>query len=1224
MGLRIIVLFLFIQATALGMERGRFTFYDEESKIATTVQQVDRTVLNLQISSLEYESESVNGIDQYRIYLPEEFGMSRGAFLGSDNALIPTITRTIAIPFDSAPVFRITRSDFVELTDVVVAPVGEEDLASYSGGDRNISLSLESDLVIAETAGIMRDIRIYSLTISPVQYDPESGILRVYNEIEIEIDHAGSRMLRYGNRISEAFLPIYRSFLDNILVFDPVEVTRGAYWILYADPFLEYVQPIADWKKRKGYHVEMIAKSDIGSYPSYVTIRDYIIDRFDTCLVKPDYITIIGDVTMPSNYGIPTRNYNNPYGFGDIESDNYYTFLEGDDYFPELLIGRISIDYTSELNNYIDKLFTYERTPYMDDTNWYLGGTMVAYYDPEWFKSPRTVNLWCRDLMMENGYIRVDTLFEYYGNYISPSQINASINNGVSFVNYRGYGSPSGWAGPYYSTYNINQLSNGPMYPVMTSIVCGTGDYEDWGDDVCFGEGWIRYANKGGAAFIGTSNHDTHTRFNNAIDFGIYWSLFAEGVTTITQAQLMGKMTMYYAFPGDAYPNGRVESYFNSYNVLGDPELNCWTSIPRPMVILHEDSVEFGQNHISVTVEDERGAGIDGAYVCLWKEADIFQGDFASADGTIDFVVDPESIGGLAVTVTARGFIPYEDSIYYFNNDVTVGYLSHVIDDDENGESSGDGNGIANPSEIIELPVTLRNFGQSQTAYGVTADLTSGSPYVEIVRGTADFSDMAPAESSPSEIPYLIQISPDAPNLTEMDLLLNISDNSGHSWDGIIRISIKAAELIVSEVTIGDGGDGRIDPGETFEIILSLINNGGHAISGATAILRTHDDQVTLIDSLAVFGDCAPGESFDNSSDTFMASVDSDIYVGHLINFSVEFTGSGPQVVTAAFNQTVGVVSSDDPIGPDGYGYYCFDNTDVAYSDHPVYDWINIDTQNWDYVMLSDDDVETIALPFEVSYYGELYAEISICDNGFVAMGESWWNNWYNAPIPAPQNAPAMVAPFWDDFKEYNLRVYYNHDLENSRFVIGWYNAYDDDVHRDQTFEIIILDRTAWPTATGDNEIIFQYALVNSPYSSSVGICSPDQCTGIEYLFNGNYADGAATLSNTRAIKFTTGSLYQTDIDEGRELPESFSLSQNYPNPFNVSTLIDFSIPGADYVKLEVFNILGQKIATLVDNHLEAGFHRIVWKADDMRSGVYFYRLETTNLTETKRMMLLK
>jgi hypothetical protein len=825
--------------------------------------------------------------------------------------------------------------------------------------------------------------------------------------------------------------------------------------------------------------------------------------------------------------------------------------------------------------------------------------------------------------MIENGYIQVDTLFEYYGNYIYPYEINASIDNGVTYVNYRGYGSPDGWAGPYYSTYNISQLSNGPMYPVMTSIVCGTGDYDDSWEDICFGEGWIRYANKGGVGFIGTSNHDSHTRFNNAINIGIYWGLFAEEAVTITQAQLMGKMTMYYAFPDDTYPNGRIESYFNSYNVLGDPELNCWTGIPKGLTVVHEASIEFGQNVFSVAVYDAM-IPLEGAYVCIWKDDEIFDGGFTSSDGSILFDVSPENVGDMAVTVTARGFVPYEGTASFYNSQIAVGYLSHGIDDDSEGESSGNDNGIANPSETIELTVTLRNFGQSQGAENVNATVSTNSPFIQIIREAAGFGDIAPGEDGTSDAPYLINILPDAINNTEADLLLEITEGGGNSWDAVIRIPIEAAELSVNSVTIVDGGNGQIDPGETFEMHLTLTNTGGHPIEGATAIVRTIDDQVTLLDSTAIFGDCAPGETFDNGDDTFMISVEPDIYVGHVINFGLQFTGNGPQVVGTAFTEVVGTVSSVDPIGPDNYGYYCFDNTDIEYSYHPEYDWVDINTQSWDYVTLGDDDVETINTPFPIKYYGQMFYDLSICDNGFIAMGRTWWNNWLNTSIPAPQNAQAMVAPFWDDFKEYNLRIYYHHDRENSRFIIGWKDAYDDDVYRDQTFEIIILDNFVWPTLTGDNEIIFQYSDIQSVYSSSVGICSPDRHDGIGYLFNSRYNEGAATLVDGLAIKFTTGSVYQTGIEDGASLPGQFSLSQNYPNPFNASTSIEFSIPEADNVRLEVFNILGQKIASLIDGHLDAGLHRIAWIADDMPSGVYFYRLETSDLTDTKRMMLLK
>ena len=236
---------------------------------------------------------------------------------------------------------------------------------------------------------------------------------------------------------------------------------------------------------------------------------------------------------------------------------------------------------------------------------------------------------------------------------------------------------------------------------------------------------------------------------------------------------------------------------------------------------------------------------------------------------------------------------------------------------------------------------------------------------------------------------------------------------------------------------------------------------------------------------------------------------------------------------------------------------------------------------------------------------------------------------WDNAPIPAPQNAAAMVAPFWDDLKYSSYssmgpRIYYHHDNTNGRFIIAYDNAWADEVYRYQTFEIIILDRVAWPTETGDNEIIFQYLDVNNPYSTSIGICSHDRRDGIQYLFNNSYSDGAATLIDGRAIKFTTGSTYTTDAKDIDIVPGDFSLSQSYPNPFNASTTIEFSLPTAENVKLEIFNLLGQRVETIVDSRLDAGVHKVLWNADNRSSGMYFYRLTAGEFQKTERMTLLK
>ena len=86
-----------------------------------------------------------------------------------------------------------------------------------------------------------------------------------------------------------------------------------------------------------------------------------------------------------------------------------------------------------------------------------------------------------------------------------------------------------------------------------------------------------------------------------------------------------------------------------------------------------------------------------------------------------------------------------------------------------------------------------------------------------------------------------------------------------------------------------------------------------------------------------------------------------------------------------------------------------------------------------------------------------------------------------------------------------------------------------------------------------------------------------------------------------------------------------FSLEfSNSPNPFNPSTTIGFGLPAAGNVRLTVYNVLGQEVETLVDGYLDAGYHAFEWRAERAASGVYFYRLQTTEMNMTRKMILLK
>jgi len=89
-------------------------------------------------------------------------------------------------------------------------------------------------------------------------------------------------------------------------------------------------------------------------------------------------------------------------------------------------------------------------------------------------------------------------------------------------------------------------------------------------------------------------------------------------------------------------------------------------------------------------------------------------------------------------------------------------------------------------------------------------------------------------------------------------------------------------------------------------------------------------------------------------------------------------------------------------------------------------------------------------------------------------------------------------------------------------------------------------------------------------------------------------------------------------------LPTDCALLENYPNPFNARTTISYQLPAEAHVRLEVYNTLGQRIATLVDVRQEAGYRSVVWDASEVSSGVYFYKLTTGDFSESKRMLLVK
>ena len=99
---------------------------------------------------------------------------------------------------------------------------------------------------------------------------------------------------------------------------------------------------------------------------------------------------------------------------------------------------------------------------------------------------------------------------------------------------------------------------------------------------------------------------------------------------------------------------------------------------------------------------------------------------------------------------------------------------------------------------------------------------------------------------------------------------------------------------------------------------------------------------------------------------------------------------------------------------------------------------------------------------------------------------------------------------------------------------------------------------------------------------------------------------------------------YPTKVENDNLLLSDFYITQNYPNPFNPTTVISYSVPTDEFVNLAVYNLIGEKVAQLVNKNVRAGKHQLSFDASDLTSGVYFYKIETAGFTSVKKMIVLK
>ena len=368
------------------------------------------------------------------------------------------------------------------------------------------------------------------------------------------------------------------------------------------------------------------------------------------------------------------------------------------------------------------------------------------------------------------------------------------------------------------------------------------------------------------------------------------------------------------------------------------------------------------------------------------------------------------------------------------------------------------------------------------------------------------------------------------------------------------------------------------------------------------------------------------------------ASIGSDLTLNVLIYQDTVTIYEGDHVINIASQTT------EDPISNTWYGYWAYDNTDANYTQMPLFDWVELDpgyngSGGTEY-KLDDDDHVNVELPFEFQYFGRTYDEMTISSNGWVSFELCEIDYFYNYTIPMALGPKAILAPFWDDLEVINedsIRVYTKNDEENSRFIIEWSRALNGfDEVTEETFAIHLYDQTAMPTESGDGVIEFHYLEIadidaDKNYAT-VGIEDHTKNEGIQYVFNNEYAPGAAELAHERAIRFTTEAPANYVAPLGTEdehLPTGFQLMPAYPNPFNPVTTIRYQLPTASDVRMTVYDILGREVKVLLHEQKNAGTYVLQWSGTNrfgqpVASGTYFVIMEALNFNQIQKVLLIK
>ncbi|MBK9098152.1 MAG: T9SS type A sorting domain-containing protein [bacterium] len=190
--------------------------------------------------------------------------------------------------------------------------------------------------------------------------------------------------------------------------------------------------------------------------------------------------------------------------------------------------------------------------------------------------------------------------------------------------------------------------------------------------------------------------------------------------------------------------------------------------------------------------------------------------------------------------------------------------------------------------------------------------------------------------------------------------------------------------------------------------------------------------------------------------------------------------------------------------------------------------------------------------------------------------------------------------------------------------TLSWLPSTDDHTPGPAiTYDLVIV-RNGTHVPVGDLQKVGQDIITRLPEPGNISAVVEWSLAGLpdgQYQWQLRAVDAAYVGSQVAVGEFSIGVV---SVDGDNELPFNFSLEQNYPNPFNPATTIKYSIPSSGQVTLKIYDALGEEVALLINEYRQAGNYILTFDGRNLSSGVYFYQLTSSNLIDTKKMILLR